>query len=224
MKNQKRFLLFIVIILILALVYYFELPKFFTFETLKQQKDNLLALIEKQYWSSVITYIFVYCAVVALSLPGAASLSLLGGFLFGIFPGMLYIIIGATLGAATAFLLVRYLIGSWIQKKYKKQLVNFNQEIEQSGAHYLLAIRLIPIFPFFLINALAALTTISFSTFVLTTACGILPGAFVFSFAGKQFHEIATISDVMSPKMLLAFVLLALLALVPLIYKKLTFR
>lgn len=223
MNNQKRIFLFLLILLALGAIYYFELPQFFSLKALKEHVDILLYTVQNYYWFSVLTYILFYSFAIALSLPGAAALSLLGGFLFETLPGMLFILIGATSGAVLSFLVVRYIAGMPLQKKYQKKLHIFNKELNEFGAFYLLFLRLIPIFPFFLINILAGLTPISLKTFFITTLVGIMPGAFVFSFAGQQLHNIKQLADVFSLKVILAFTLLGLFALLPVLYKKLIY-
>ena len=224
MKNQKQIFLFILILIVLFFTYYLELPKLLNLETLKQQKDLLQDALSKNYWLSVIMYILLYCLVSTFGMPGAAPLSLVGGFLFGTFPAMLYILIGATTGAGLCFLLVRYLIGKPLQKRYKVSLNTFNQELKKRGAYYLLSLRLIAIFPFFLVNILSGLTNISLKTFLLTTFIGIIPGSFVLSYTGQQLHTIETISDVFTLEVLVTFGLLALLALMPILFKRLKQR
>lgn len=220
MKKQKQIFFALFIIIALAIIYYINLPTYITLEALKQQKDYLLVISQTYYWISAIAYIIIYCLVTTFSLPGAAPMSLLGGFLFGTFFGALYVIIGATIGAVLAFLGIRYLLGSMLQNRYKKRLKHFNQDLVHYGALYLLSLRLIPLFPFFLINILSGLTTISTFTFFWTTLLGIIPGALIFTFAGNRFYTIKTIADVFSYKMLFAFLLLALFVLIPVIYKK----
>jgi uncharacterized membrane protein YdjX (TVP38/TMEM64 family) len=146
-------------------------------------------------------------------------LTLSGGFLFGALLGTLYVNAGATTGATLAFLFCRYAAGDWIQEKYLDKLITFNRELSENGYRYLLALRLIPLFPFFLINAGAGLTKIPLRTFVWTTSLGILPGSFVYAFAGKQLGSIESMGDIFSTEILIAFSLLALLVLVPVVVK-----
>jgi uncharacterized membrane protein YdjX (TVP38/TMEM64 family) len=157
----------------------------------------------------------VYIAAVALNVPGAAILTMAGGFLFGTALTVLYANVGATTGAVLAFLLARYLLGEWVQSRYRTQLAGFNSEIERNGSKYLLTLRLIPVFPFFLINFLSGLTTIPLRTFAWTTSLGIIPAAAVFGFAGQQIGTISSAGEILSPKVIIAFTLLALLALIP---------
>ncbi len=224
MQNNKRISLLFFILLTLALIYFFNIPQYFNLITIKQYKDLLLSIVKDNYGLSVLSYILIYIFVTAFLLPGAGALSIAGGFFFGTIPATIYIIIGATSGALLAFLSVRYLIGSWLQKKYENQLKSFNKEIKTYGISYLLSLRLMPIMPFFVANILVALTKIPLKTFVWTTALGLIPGALIFSFTGNQLQEIESVQDIFTPPVLLAFLFLSLLALLPVIIKKIKTR
>jgi uncharacterized membrane protein YdjX (TVP38/TMEM64 family) len=220
MRNAKRISLFIFILATFALIYLLRIHHYHNLEILKQYKDLLLNSVEKNYWFSALIYICVYIVTVAFSLPGAAVLSMTGGFLFGTLQALPLIILGATMGATLTFLSVRYLIGDWLQQRYEKHLKKFNQELRNYGSSYLLISRLIFIFPFFVINIFAALTQISLFTFIWTTAIGIIPGALIFAFAGNQLHEIESAKDIFTPEVIFVFLLLALFALLPILVKK----
>jgi uncharacterized membrane protein YdjX (TVP38/TMEM64 family) len=163
-------------------------------------------------------YIGIYIVVVALSIPGATILTLGGGFLFGVLWGVIYVNAGATTGATLAFLFCRYVAGEWVQNKYQDKLNNFNRELSKNGYRYLLALRLVPVFPFFLINICAGLTKIPLRTFVWTTSLGILPGSLVYAFAGSQLSAIESVEDIFSAKILSAFILLALFVIFPVLF------
>ena len=193
---------------------------YLTVENLRKHKELLEQLIRARYALSVFVYILIYLTSVAFSVPGATVLTLAGGFLFHLLPGIIYVIVGATLGATLAFLLSRYILGNAIQNKYVTQLERFNRELDENGHLYLLTIRFIPVFPFFLINILAGLTKTPLRTFVWTTAAGILPGSLVYTFAGSQLGTISSVGDLFAGRILVAFLLLATLSLVPLVLKK----
>jgi len=171
---------------------------------------------------SGLAFAGVYVGVTGFTLPGAAILTLLSGALFGSILGTILVNIGATAGATLSFLAARFVFGSSIQKKYATQLTKFNREVEENGAQYMLVLRLIPAFPFFLINPLAGLSKIPISTFIWTTSLGIIPGSFVYAFAGKQLASIDSVGGILSPGMIVAFGLLATLALLPVAWKKLS--
>jgi len=151
-------------------------------------------------------------------------LTLAGGFLFHLFPGIIYVNVAATVGATLGFLFARYILGNKVQEKYASQLERFNRELDENGHLYLLTLRLIPAFPFFLINLLAGLTKVSLKTFFWTTMVGILPGSLVYSFAGSQLNTIESVEDIFSGSIIAAFLALALFALLPVILKKLRTR
>jgi uncharacterized membrane protein YdjX (TVP38/TMEM64 family) len=193
---------------------------YLTVENLRTHKELLEQFINTRYALSVFVFIFIYIVSVALSVPGATVLTLAGGFLFHLFPGVVYVITGATLGGTCAFLLSRYILGNAIQKKYGTQLQRFNHELDENGHLYLLSVRFIPAFPFFLINILSGLTEIALVTFVWTTCVGILPGSLVYTFAGSQLGTVNSAKDLFGGRILIAFLLLAALTLVPLVLKK----
>jgi uncharacterized membrane protein YdjX (TVP38/TMEM64 family) len=194
------------------------------FETLKANREHLHQVVQAHYGRSVLLYIAFYVLVTGLSLPGATVLTLAGGFLFGPLIGALFVNVGATAGATVAFLAARYVLGSWIQRRYEERLRRFNQEIEDNGYRYLLTLRLIALFPFYWINILAGLTRVPLRTFIWTTSVGIFPGSLVYAFAGSRLNVIESPRDIFSLQILLAFGLLAVLPLLPLGVKKLRAR
>jgi len=217
----KKILLLMVIVGIIAGIRVSGLGDYLTFENLKQNRESLHNVVNENYLFSVFLYIVIYILVTGLSLPGAATMTLAGGFLFGTILAALYVNIGATTGATLAFLVSRYLLGNWIQGKYRDKLQKFNREIEANGYRYLLTLRLIALFPFYLINIMAGVTTTPIKTFVWTTSVGIFPGSLVYAFAGSRLNVIESPRDIFSPQILLAFALLALLPLLPMVIKKL---
>jgi uncharacterized membrane protein YdjX (TVP38/TMEM64 family) len=218
--NHKRIIIALCIAALIVLIRVSGLYELLTFEMLRQYRDMLLAITAQHYIFAVGFFIIIYIAVVALSIPGAMVLSLAAGFLFG-FRGMLYVNIGATIGAILAFLVARYLIGDWLQKRYAEKLASFNKEIDENGYNYLLTLRFIPLFPFFLVNIFAGITQIPLVTYAWTTMVGIVPASFVYIYAGCQLGLIDKPGDILSWQILLAFMLLGLLALIPVLFKKL---
>lgn len=216
-KHKKRILLLILFIAVIVLIRFSAIGDYITFENLKKNREILFAFTKENYLISIILYIIIYILVVAFSLPGAAVLTLAGGFLFGTLLAMLCVNIGATAGAALAFVLARYLIGKQIQNRYESQLRTLNEQIDKNGSRYLLTLRFLPIFPFFLINFLSGLTKVPLKTFIWTTSLGILPGSAVYAFAGQQIGTINSLIEILSKKVLIAFALLALFTLLPII-------
>ncbi len=218
--RNKRLLGGLIILVVMVLLARFSgIEQYINIAWFKAQRLYLQQMVHTYYAQSVLLYIIVYICSVALSLPIAAILTIVGGFLFGTIQGALYADIGATTGAMIAFLMVRYLVGNVLQKHYSTQLARLNGQIKMHGTSYLLTIHFIAFIPFFLINILAGLTQISLWTFFWTTAMGILPGSLVYAFAGRQLTTIKSVGDIFSFNVILAFIFLAILAFIPVIIK-----
>lgn len=217
-SHKRRILILIFFAGVIAAVWLLDIHEYITLDNLKSNKENLQQFVEDHYFLSVITFIIFFIST-AFFVPGAIVSTIAGGFLFGTVMGTIYVNIGSVTGASLSFLLSRYMIGNQIQQKYSDQLKRFNEEIERHGHNYLFVIRITPIIPFFLTNYLAGLTKISLRKFILTTSLGMLPGSVVYTFAGQQLAEIENVEDIFSLELLIAFILLALFALLPLIRK-----
>jgi len=195
-------------------------PQYFSLQALKSNRELFKGYVEQHYLIAALIYFITYCATTASAVPVAAPLTLVGGFLFGTIIGGLLTIIGATAGALLLFLMVRYLIGNAIQQRYGQRLVWLNNQIQRHGDSYLLSLRFLAIIPFFMINLVAGLTPISLVTYTWTTLLGIVPGTFIFAFAGQQLGTISSARDVFTLPVIAAFILLALLALIPTFFQK----
>ena len=202
--------------------FYFDLGRYLSLDSLKANRDSLLAFTEAHYAASVAIFVAAYCLLVAASLPGAVFFTLAGGFLFGSAWGTVYVNLGATSGATLAFLAARYLLKDWVEAKFGSRLAPLQQGFANNAFSYLMTLRLIPLFPFFVVNMACGLTRVSLATYVTATAIGIIPGSFVFAYAGRQLGTISSLKEIASPNVLAAFTLLGLLALVPIVYQKLT--
>jgi len=198
----------------------FDLKTYLSLDTLKANRDSLLVFTQDHYVPAVALFILVYILQTSFSLPGATIMTLAGGFLFGSLWGPLYVNIGATTGATVAFLAARYLVHQWVERKFGDRLGPIQDGFAKNAFSYLLTLRLIPFFPFFLVNLLSGLTRVKVSTYVVATAVGIIPGSVVYTFAGRQLGTINSLSELVSPRLLLAFSLLGLLMLVPILYRK----
>jgi uncharacterized membrane protein YdjX (TVP38/TMEM64 family) len=203
-----------------AAFFYFDLDRFLSLQALKDNRDDLLSFTETHSTVAAALFVLVYVAVTGLSLPGAVILTLAGGFLFGAVWGTLFVNLGATTGATLAFLASRYLLRDWVERKFGKWLGPVQQGFAQNAFSYLMTLRLIPLFPFFVVNLVSGLTRMNIGTYVAATALGIIPGSFVYAYAGRQLGMINSLKDIASPGVIGAFVLLGLLALVPSLYKK----
>lgn len=217
---KKKIFLLIIFVLIIALIKVFELDTVFTFENLKAQKDVLSEYVTSNYTLAVVLFVLLYIVAVAFLIPIATVLTLTGGFLFGSIWGVLFVNIGATVGAVFAFLFARYIVGKKVQAKYEKQLAKFNKELETNKYQYLFSLRFLPIFPFFLVNFLCGVTKLDLKSFVITTSLGIIPGSFVYTYAGSSLASIESLGDIFTKEILFAFILLGTLTLIPVVVKK----
>ena len=200
--------------------FYFDLGRFLSLNALKENRDHLLAFTDANYLAAVGIFIVAYAIVTGLSLPGAVILTLAGGFAFGAALGTVFVNLGATTGATVAFLTARYLLRDTVERKFGKSLRPFQEGFAQNAFSYLLTLRLIPLFPFFVVNLVSGLTRVSAGTYIGATALGIIPGSFVYAYAGRQLGTMNSLKEIASPNVIGAFVLLGLLALVPVVYKQ----
>lgn len=199
-------------------------PDYLTITTLQDNKARLLSTVEQHYGLSIVVAMLIYISVVALSLPGAAVLSLTIGFIFGRWLGWGLLIVSATIGAVLVFCLVRYLFYDWAKAKLDNITATrkIMTEFEQHSLNYLLFLRLVPLFPFWLVNLTMAFTSIKTGPYALGTFIGIMPGSFVFANLGQSLAEIESLDQLFSPQLLMAFVLLGVLMLVPVIISRRT--
>jgi uncharacterized membrane protein YdjX (TVP38/TMEM64 family) len=219
MSSAKRKIGIAVLVAALAVGLWISgLHEAFTPARIKEQREVLHAFLEKNYILSVLTFILLTVST-AFFVPGAIALVLAAGFFFGAIPGALFSVTGLTLGAVSAFLVARYVFGDWIQEKYRVPLAAFNEEMRGHGHYYLLTLRIVPVVPFFLVNILAGLTRISLKRFAVSTFIGLLPASFIYSFAGRKLAGINSPRDVLSPGMIAALLLLAVLVLFPVFMK-----
>ncbi len=200
--------------------FYFDVGQYFSLEALKANRDDLLAYTNANFAVAVILYVALYILQTGFSLPGGALMTLTGGFLFGSVLGTIFVNIGATTGATLAFLAARYVLRDWVERKFGKRIEPIQAGFAQNAFSYLLTLRLIPAFPFFLVNLVSGLTRIPLGTYVIATSIGIIPGSFVYAFAGRQLGSINSLAEIASPPVLMAFTFLGLLALVPIVHRK----
>jgi uncharacterized membrane protein YdjX (TVP38/TMEM64 family) len=218
--NTGKIAIVLAIGVAVAAFLYFDLSRFLSLQALKDNRDYLLSFTETHSAVAAVLFVLAYVAVTGLSLPGAVILTLAGGFLFGAVLGTLLVNLGATTGATIAFLVSRYLLRDWVERRFGKWLGPVQQGFAQNAFSYLMTLRLIPLFPFFVVNLVSGLTRMNIGTYVAATALGIIPGSFVYAYAGQQLGTINSLKDIASPGVIGALVLLGLLALVPNLYKK----
>jgi uncharacterized membrane protein YdjX (TVP38/TMEM64 family) len=217
-RYKKRIILLIFLVALILFVKFSGIDDYITFENLKRNRESLQEFVKNHYFLSVLSYIVIYIST-ALFMPGAIPLTIAGGFLFGVFFGTVYVCIGASIGATLAFFSARYLMGNWLQERYQSQLKKFNEEIAKNGYYYLLTLRIIPVFPFFLVNYLSGLTKVPLKIFLWTLFVTVLPGSVIYTFAGQQLGAVESIEDIYSAKILIAFLLLILFAFSPIVLK-----
>lgn len=205
------------------ITFYLGGDQYINFSTLKANRDRLLTYSLDSYGTILILAMAVYTTATALSLPVATILSLTIGFLFGLWVGTAVILISATLGATLVFLATRYVFAGAISSRLGPTARKLISEFHQNDFNYLLFLRLVPLFPFWLINVATAFTPIKVRTYVVATAIGIIPGAFVFTNLGQSLGRIDSTDHLLSFKTISAFILLALFALLPVIMKKVRF-
>ena len=212
---KKIIVLAVIVVAIIAAWPYAK--EYLTFESIKEQQENFANYYEENTFLVLAGFLLGYVAVTALSLPGALIMTLAAGALFGVVAGTLLVSFASSIGATLAFLVARYLVGASLQNKYGDKLEKFNEGVRKEGAFYLFAMRLIPIFPFFLINILMALTTLRALTFYWVSQLGMFAGTVVYVNAGSQLAEIDSVQGIFTLPLIASF---ALLGIVPIVAKK----
>ena len=197
--------------------FFFDLGRFLSIEAFKAQQASLSALVAENPWQSALTFFAAYVAVAALSLPGAALMTLLGGAIFGFSTGLVLVSFASAVGATLAFLSSRFLLRDWVQSKFGERLKPINEGVAKDGAFYLFALRLVPLFPFFVVNLVMGLTSIKTWPYYWVSQIGMLAGTAVFVNAGTQLAQISSLKGIISPAILGSF---ALLGIFPIIAKK----
>ena len=214
----KKLVIVGVILVLIILFKIFGLGQYLTLDYLKEQQAAFTSLYNGHPVTVIGVYMLIYIVVTALSLPGAAVMTVAGGAMFGLVTGTIVVSFASTIGATLACLVARYLLRDGVQKKFGDKLVKINEGMEKEGGFYLFSLRLVPIFPFFIINLVMGLTSIPLRTFFWVSQLGMLPGTIVYVNAGKELAKIDSLAGILSPGLLLSFILLGLL---PIITKKL---
>jgi uncharacterized membrane protein YdjX (TVP38/TMEM64 family) len=217
---NKKILLLVVAILGVASFFYFDLGQYLSLESLKENKEKLNGFYKNNAAAMILGFIGVYVVSTFFSLPGATILTLAGGAIFGPWMGTLAVNVGATLGATLAFLAARFLLRDWVEQKFGDRLKPFNKGFSNNAVNYILFLRLVPLFPFFLVNLVSGLTQVPIRIYFFGTMFGTLPGTFVYTNAGSNLASIESLIDIASPGVIGAFVLLGVFALIPTFYNK----
>jgi len=199
LKPWQRWILVAVAVALLIWAYgAFDLGRLLTLDQLKSSRDHLQRLFAEQPALTLGIYFAVYVIATAASFPGAVILTLAAGALFGFWLGLLVVSFASSLGALLAFLVARYLLRATVQNRFGRTLSPINEGMQRDGVFYLLTLRLVPVFPFWLINLLMGLTPISAARYYLTSQVGMLPGTAVFVLAGTQLASIKSVGDLLS--------------------------
>ncbi len=207
-----------------------DLHTYLSFDTLREHRAELTAFVERNGAIAALVYMAVYSASTALSLPGGAVLSITGGFLFGGLLGGAYVVVGATIGATLVFLAARTVLGDVLRERAGPWLKRMQAGFQRDALSYLLTLRLIPLFPFFVVNLVPAFLGVPLRTYVVATGLGIVPGALVFTFAGAGIGSVLdspdgfSVSGILTPQVVGALVGLGLLSLLPVVYKRVQAR
>lgn len=215
-----------VVLIAIAGAFLFGLDDYLSFDALARNRQALLAMFEQHAVLSVVLFIMLYTAVIALSLPGAVWLSIAGGFLFGTWFAMLWNIVGATAGAVLIFLAARYALADFFHAKVGHHMRKMERDFQENAFNYLLVLRLVPLFPFWLVNLVPALLNVRLSTYTAATVIGIIPGAYVFSSIGNGAAALIDegvapdIGVIFRPEILMPLIGLAVLSLIPVLYRK----
>ncbi len=212
--NSSKFIIVGVIVVFIVLFFVFDLKQYLSLEHIKAQQKALNIYYQNNSLLTIAVYMLIYIAVTALSMPGAAVMTLAGGGFFGLLVGTVVVSFASTIGATLAFLVSRFLLRDWVQAKFNDKLQPINDGIKTDGAFYLFTLRLVPAFPFFIINLVMGLTPIKTIQFYLASQIGMLAGTIVFVNAGTHLSKIDSLKGILSPGLLLSFILLGIFPLV----------
>lgn len=218
----RRWLALIFIIFGLFLFFYFNLGHYLTFDQLKLHREQLLAWTHQHYFMAVVLYMMTYIVMVSLSIPGGLFLTIAGGFLFGAW-GVFYIVVSATLGATFVFFAIRLALEPWISKKNYRWLDKFRQGLQQNAFKYLLILRLLPFFPFWIVNIASALVGVRTSIFITATFIGIIPLSLVYVILGCGLgqlfdqNQMPNLNMIFTPALIIPLLVLAIFPLLVLV-------
>jgi len=209
-KHVNKITIILIVIGLIAAFRIFHLDNYLSLSYVKESRDKFEMLFVENRVAVIAVYVAIYLLVTTLSLPGAAVLGLAAGSLFGLLTGTVVVSFASSIGATLACAVSRFILRDWVQKKFGDRLKTVNEGIEKEGAFYLFTLRLIPIFPFWLINLIMGITKMPLKTYYWVSQVGMLPGTIIFVNAGKEIAKIDSLSGVLSPGLILSFVLLGL--------------
>jgi uncharacterized membrane protein YdjX (TVP38/TMEM64 family) len=226
MAPLKRLLPLGLLLLAIVAAFGLGLDDYISFEQLERNRAQLLALVDRHPVLAPLAFMLVYAAVIALSVPGGAILTVAGGFLFGVAAGTCYVVIAATAGATVVFLIAKTALGDSLRQKAGPAMRRMEAGFRDNALNYLLFLRLIPLFPFWLVNLVPAFLGVPLRTYVVATCIGIIPGSVVYASVGNGLGAVfgaggtPDLGIIFRPQIMLPIVGLAILAILPVAYKK----
>lgn len=214
----------------LAAFFFFDLNQYVSLSALKMHREHLQFWVENYGALSALVFAGIYALAVAFSIPGAVFITIAGGFMFGPYLGTVYVVIGATIGAIGVFLAAKYALGDVLRAKAGPAIKRMEAGFRENELSYLLILRLVPLFPFWLVNLVPAFLGVSLRTYAIGTLLGIIPGAFVYSLVGDGAGAVLdaggdlNLGIIFAPRFLAPIIGLAVLACIPIAYKKIKGR
>lgn len=225
---KKRVAILVGFVALIALLLSSGVQEFLSLDALRENREALLGFVSDNYVGAVLTFMIAYILAVTFSLPGAVWLSIAGGFIFSAGPATVYIVIAATTGATLVFLLARYVLGDLLRQKAGGAIDRMREGFKEDAFSYMLVLRLVPLFPFFIVNLVPAFLSVPIRTYVVGTGLGIIPGAFVYALVGSGLGAVFDAGGdvdpgavLLRPEVIGSLLGLAVLALIPVAYKRL---
>lgn len=209
-KAGKRLLIILLIIGAVLLFKFLNLQDYFSIAYIKASRERFEALYAARRFSVIAAFMALYILVTSLSLPGAAVLTIAGGALFGLWTGTVVVSFASAIGATAACFVARFVLRDWVQRRFAGKLRRINEGIGKEGAFYLFTLRLVPVFPFWLINMLMGLTKMPLRTFYWVSQIGMLPGTIVYINAGRELGRVRSLTGIFFPGLIVSFVLLGI--------------
>jgi uncharacterized membrane protein YdjX (TVP38/TMEM64 family) len=228
--SLKRVWPLLALALAIVAVFALDLDRYLTFAALREHREALTALVAENMLLAALAFVIVYAIAIALSVPGGAILTIAGGFMFGSILATVLVLIAATLGATLVFLIAKTALGDPLRARAGPFLKRMEAGFQEDALNYLLVLRLIPLFPFWIVNLVPAFLGVPLRTYVLGTFIGIIPGSFVFASVGAGIGSVLdsgqdfSPASVLTPQIVIALIGLAVLALLPVVYRKLKAR
>lgn len=212
-KSVHKIFLVLALSALVGAFFLFELGQYLSLDYIKDSQQRLQALYTEKTATVIAVYMGVYILVTSLSLPGAAIMTLFGGALFGLLVGTVVVSFASTIGATLACFVSRFILQDWIQRRFGERLATVNQGVEREGSFYLFTLRLVPIFPFWMINLVMGLTRMKLRTFFWVSQVGMLPGTLVYVNAGRELGRIDSLGGILSSGLIFSFFMLGILPL-----------